>query len=171
MTELNPTVVSQVVINAPIQKVWDTLTKEGEPLPFFFNSVLHTTTLGPGAPIRMRTPDGKYTGVVGEVLELDPPNRYVHTMKFTDLDDPYCKVTYELKEFADGVELTLTSEQYDAGSKTEKYLSQGSDMIVETIKSIIETGKAPFKTRMILCIVGLMRPFTPKKCRSENWPM
>ena len=70
------TQVSRVVINAPIQQVWDALTKEGEVLPFFFGTVMHTTTLAPGAPVRMRTPNGKYTGVVGEVLELEPPFRY-----------------------------------------------------------------------------------------------
>ena len=64
-------IVNRVVIDATIQEVWDTLTKEGETLPFFFNSVLHTTTLAPGAPVRMRSPDEKYTGVVGEVLELE----------------------------------------------------------------------------------------------------
>ena len=68
----NVKIVNRVWINAPIQQVWDTLTKEGELLPFFFNSVFHTTTLAPGAPMRMRSLDGKYTGVVGEVLEFDP---------------------------------------------------------------------------------------------------
>ena len=56
------TKVSQVTINAPVQQVWDTLTKEGEVLPFFFGSVMHTTSLAPGAPIRMRSPDGKNHG-------------------------------------------------------------------------------------------------------------
>ena len=171
MTETAAKLVSQVIIRAPIQKVWDTLTKEGEPLPFFFGSVLHTTSLGPGAPIRMRTPDGKYTGIVGEVLELEPPTRYVHTMKFTDLDEAHCKVSYDLREVEGGVEFTLTTEDLTPGSKTEKYVTQGSQMIADTIKGVVETGKPPFKTRMLLCVVGLMRPFTPKKCRSENWPL
>lgn len=89
------TQVSRVMIDAPIQTVWDALTKEGEVLPFFFGSVLHTTTL---APVRMRNPNGKYTGVVGDVLELDPPNKYAITFKFTNFDDAVCKVTHDLKQ-------------------------------------------------------------------------
>ena len=109
------TQVSQVTINAPIQKVWDTLTKEGEVLPFFFGTVMHTTTMGPGAPVRMRTPNGKYTGVVGEVLEYDPPHKYSMTFKFTDVDEPICKITHELKEVDGGTQFTLTSEEDPVG--------------------------------------------------------
>ena len=47
--------VYRVHINASIQDVWDEITKGGEALPFFFNSVMHTPGLKTGAPIRMRT--------------------------------------------------------------------------------------------------------------------
>jgi uncharacterized protein YndB with AHSA1/START domain len=161
----------RVTINASLQDVWDVLTKEGEPLPFFFGSVLHTTGLKPGAPIRMRTPDNKYTGVVGEVLEFDPPHRYAHTFKFTNLDDPPCKVTYELKKVDAGVELTLISEQIPAGTKTEKYMADGGKFITETLKSIVETGKPSTKSRLILLMCRLTQWMTPKNCLSENWPL
>ena len=163
--------VHRVLINASIQDVWDTLTKEGETLPFFFNSVLHTTKLAPGAPMRMRSPDGKYTGVVGEVLELDPPHRYVTTFKFTGFDDPSCKVTHELKEVDGGTEYTLTSEEIPAGTKTEKQMKQGGDFITKTLKGVVENGKAPFGSRMILLMISLFAFMTPKRCLSENWPL
>ena len=163
--------VHRIKINASIQDVWDALTKEGEVLPFFFNSVLHTTTLAPGAPMRMRTADGKYTGVVGEVLELEPPHRYVTTFKFTNFDDPPCKVTHELRETADGVEYTLISEQIPVGTKTESQMRQGGDFIVKTLKSVVETGKPPFMSRLILTMINLTAWMTPKKCLSENWPL
>ena len=47
--------VYRIVIEAPVEKVWSVLTKQGEVLPFFFNNVLHTTRLAPGAPVRMRS--------------------------------------------------------------------------------------------------------------------
>ncbi len=164
-------IVNRVTINASIQEVWAALTKEGEVLPFFFNSVLHTTTLAPGAPMRMRSPDGKYTGVVGEVLEIDPPYRYVTTFKFTNFDDPVCKVTHELKEVDGGVEYTLTSEDIEPGTKTEKQMKQGGGFIVKTMKGWVENGKPPFGSRMILMMIGLFAWTTPKKCLSEHWPM
>jgi uncharacterized protein YndB with AHSA1/START domain len=161
----------RVTIRASIEDVWETLTKEGEPLPFFFGSVLHTTGLVPGAPIRMRTPDNKYTGVVGEVLEFDPPYRYSHTFRFTSLDDPPCKVTYELREVAGGVEMTLISEQVPVGTKTEKYMAGGGKFITQTLQSLVETGRPHFKSRMILRMIRLTQWTTPRKCLSTNWPL
>lgn len=164
-------IVSRVTINASLQEVWDTLTKEGEVLPFFFNSVLHTTTLAPGAPMRMRSADGKYTGVVGEVLELDPPHRYVTTFKFTNFDDPICKVTHELKEVDGAVQYTLISEEIQPGTKTEKQMKQGGEFIVKTLKGVVETGRAPLSSRLILTMISLFAWTTPKKCLSEYWPL
>lgn len=163
--------VHRININAPIQEVWDALTKEGEVLPFFFNSVLHTTTLAPGAPMRMRSANGKYTGVVGEVLELEPPHRYVTTFKFTNFDDPPCKVTHELKEIEGGTEYTLISEEIPAGTKTEKQMVQGGAFITKTLKAYVETGKPPFSSSLILKMIGLFEFTTPSKCLTEHWPL
>ena len=55
-----------------------------------------------GSKMAARSANGKYTAIVGEVLEFDPPHRYSHTFRFTHLDDPPCIVTYELKEVEDG---------------------------------------------------------------------
>lgn len=163
--------VYRITINAPIQRVWDALTRTGEPLPFFFGSVMHTTRLGPGAPIRMRTPDGKFTGVVGEVLEFDPPRRFSHTFKFTSLDDAPCKVTYELEETGGGVQFTLISEEITAGSKSEKYMKQGSEFIGSTLKALCETGRPTLKQRLMLAMMSATAFTTPKRSRSEHWPL
>ena len=163
--------IHRIVINAPIQEVWDALTKEGEVLPFFFNSVLHTTTLAPGAPMRMRSKNGKYTGVVGEVLELDPPHRYVTTFKFTNFDDPPCKVTHQLKEVEDGTEYTLISENVPVGTKTEKQMQQGGGFITKTLKGLVENGRPPFSSRLILGMISMFEWLSPKQSLTENWPM
>src|SRR5215212_3189107 len=90
--------VFKVMINGPIEAVWREITRTDKPQKCMFNMRLHTPGLKPGAPIRMRTTSGKYTGVIGEVLEFDPPRKYSHTFKFTNFDDPPCTVTYELRE-------------------------------------------------------------------------
>ena len=165
------TLVSRVVINAPIQHVWDTLTKKDEVLPFFFGTVLHTTTLAPGAPIRMRSPNGKYTGVVGDVLEFEPPTRYAISFKFTNYDDPICKVTYDLKEIEGGTEFTLTSSEVPAGTKTAGQMKGGAEIITACLKKICETGKPTFMARFIMFMSSMTAFMTPKACRSENWPL
>lgn len=165
------TQVSRVMIDAPIQVVWDTLTRQGEVLPFFFGTVMHTTRFAPGAPIRMRTPNNKYDGVVGDVLELNPPYLYSMTFKFTNYDDPVCKITHELREVDGQTEYTLTSEQIPVGTKTEKSMKQGGPFIVNELKRAVEVGKPSMMARMIMTCGKLFAFMTPKASRAENWPM
>ncbi|MCA9037080.1 MAG: SRPBCC domain-containing protein [Planctomycetaceae bacterium] len=163
--------ISRVVIKAGIQQVWEALTKQGEVLPHFFGSVMHTTGLQPGAQLRMRSPDGAFTGVVGEILECDPPYRFSHTFRFTNFDEAPCRVTYELKEVEGGTEFTLISDRIPAGTKTEKQMIQGGPFITDVLKSVVETGRPSFGKRLLLRVIGMMSFMTPAKCRSENWPL
>lgn len=163
--------VHKIFIAAPIDKVWQQITKRDGLQAQFFNSRLDTPGLEPGAPIRMRTgKEGKYTSVVGEVLEFDPPYTYSHTFKFTNLDDPYCKVTYKLKEVEGGTEFTLINEDMPAGTKTANYMEQGATFILNTLKGVVENGKPPLKYRLMLVMIGALSFTTPSKCKSENWP-
>jgi uncharacterized protein YndB with AHSA1/START domain len=165
------TSVFTVLIKGSIDKVWHEITQRERPQACMFNSRLDTEGLRPGAQIRMRTPSGRYTGVVGEVLEFDPPRRYAHTFRFTNLDDAECVVQYDLKEVPDGVEFTMTLRDMPKGSKTEKQMVQGMKLIMNTLKSVVETGRPSFGTRMLLGFIGMMEPFSPKACKSEYWPL
>lgn len=161
--------VHRVIIKATIQQVWDALTREGEVLPFFFGSVMHTTGLKPGAQLRMRTPNGKYTGVVGEILECKPPYRFSHTFRFTNFNDPPCRVTYELREVEGGVEFTLTSDEIPCGTKTEGQMAQGGSFITSVLKSVVETGRPSLSYRLLLMLIRIMP--SPAACKSELWPL
>lgn len=168
MTETRQ-LVNKVFIRATIQQVWDALTSEGKVLPHFFGSVMHTTGLKLGAQLRMRTPNGKYTGVVGEILEFNPPYRFSHTFRFTNFNDPPCVVTYELREVDGGVEFTLISDAVPCGTKTEGQMAQGGGFITNVLKSVVETGKPSLGYRLLLILIGLFPG--PKASRSENWPL
>ncbi len=164
-------IVARIHINGSIEDVWREITKLDEPQGSFFNMRCHTDGYEPGGQIRMRTPNGKWTGVVGEVLEFDPPRRYSHTLRFTRFDDPPCIVTYELEEVGGGVEFTLTVHDVMPGTSTAKQLKGGAGMIVRNLKAIVETGKPPIGTRMLYRLFGIMEAFAPKSTRSENWPL
>jgi len=170
--ERGATLISRIVIDASIEDVWREITKTDEPQLAMFGAKMHRLTLDAGSPIRMRTPDGVFTSVVGEILEADPPFRFSHTMKFTAYDDPYCKVTYDLREVEGGVEFTLTSEAVPPGTKTHKAMQRGGDFIVKTLKEVLERGRPAAGTRAIYAVMGLMTPLiTPKQCKSELWPL
>ncbi|NNE49240.1 MAG: hypothetical protein HKM91_11125 [Altererythrobacter sp.] len=162
--------IYEVFIEAPIEKVWGELVKTDEVLPFFFGSVCKTTgELKVGVPMAMETTNGKYRSVVGKVLEFDPPNRYSHTFKFTGHDDPPCVVTYDLTAVEGGTKFSLVTTNVPAGTKTESGMAQGGKFIIETFKQVVEQGRPSFGTRLMLSLMGLAQPLTPKKCRSENW--
>ncbi len=163
--------VFRIVIRGTMQQVWREITKTDEPIESFFNNRMHTTGLRPGGKIAMRSPNGKWTGVVGEILEFDPPSRFAHTFKFTHLDDPPCKVIYDLKEVPEGVEFTLTVDDMPAGTKTAKQMQSGGKMIVSVLKHMVENGRPSFGTRLIFLLIKVMSPLSPKKCRSEHWPL
>ena len=163
--------ISKVFIKGDINDVWRELTKTGETQKAMFNMVMHTSGLRPGAAIQMRTINNKYVGVVGEVLEIEPPYRYSHTFKFTNYADPECKVTYTLEAVDGGTEFTLTSEEIPAGTATEKQMTSGADMITSTLKHVIETGKPSLGIRLLHIIFRLTEPFSPAKTKVEHWPL
>ena len=168
--------VFQIVIHAPVVAVWREITRTDAPIACFFNNRLHLGPggLAPGTKLAMRSPDGKYTGVVGAILEFDPPRRFSHTFRFTNLSDPECKVTYELKPVAgggDGTEFTLIIDELPAGTKTAKQMIQGGTMICNTLKAVMETGRPSLGIRILYRLFAALGPITPKRCRSENWPL
>ena len=163
--------VFKVFIRGSIEAVWREITKTDEPQLAMFNMKLDTDGLKPGGQMRMRSPNGKYTAIVGEILEFQPPHRYVHTFRFTQYDDPPCTVIHELREVAGGVEYTLTHENLPAGTKTAKQMNQGGGLIVKTLKAVVERGRPTFGVRVLYVLFKLLGPLTPKKCRSEHWPL
>jgi uncharacterized protein YndB with AHSA1/START domain len=163
--------ISRILIHGRIEDVWREITKTDEPQLAIFGARMHRGSLGPGSPIRMRTRNGKYTSVVGEILEVDPPHRFSHTMKFTAYDDPYCKVTYVLEEVPHGVQFTLISEDVPPGTRTEKGMRRGGDFIAATLKAIVEQGRPPLGTRLLYGVMALLVPMTPSRCKTEHWPL
>ena len=163
--------VYKIFIRGSIDAVWREITKTDEAQKAMFDMLLVTPGLRVGAPLRMQTKSRKYTGIVGEVLEFDPPKRYAHTFKFTGYDDPPCKVIYDLKEVTGGVEFTLTLEDVPSGTKTAKQMLPGSNLIIKTLKAVVETGKPTLGVRLLYRMFSLLEPFTPKRCKSEDWPL
>ncbi|MCA9285671.1 MAG: SRPBCC domain-containing protein [Phycisphaerales bacterium] len=166
-----PPSLYKVVIRAPIQDVWSEITRTDAPIACFFNSrmTLGPGGLAPGTKLAMRTPNGRMTGVVGEILEIVPLKRFSHTFRFTNMDDPPCRVTYELEEVAEGTQFTLIVSDAIEGSKSLKQMAQGAALICKTLKSVMETGRPSLGVRLLFTLFKVAP--APKRCRSENWPV
>jgi hypothetical protein len=163
--------VFKVFIRGTVEAVWREITKTDSPQGCMFNMRLVTPGLAPGAPMQMRSRSDRYVGVVGEVLEYDPPRKYSHTFKFTRFDDPPCIVTYELKPVTNGVEFRMTLDNLPPGTKTAKQMVAGGNMIVNTLKAIVETGKPQLGVRILYHLFGLLEPTTPAQYKVEKWPI
>lgn len=168
--EVAPTrALFRVHIRASVEAVWREITKTDEVIPCFFNMRMDVARFAVGAPLSMRTKSGKYTGIVGEILEWDPPRRFAHTFRFTQFDDAPCKVVYELVPEDGGVAFTLRIEELVPGTKSAKQMVQGAVLIVNTLKSVLETGRPAFGTRLLFALFALLEPLQPRRCLSSNW--
>ena len=163
--------IFRIVVRADLQRVWRELTKTDEAQGAVFNAWLHTTGMAAGGRLQMRTGTGKHVLVVGEVLEFDPPRRFVHTHRFTQHDDPVCRVTYELKPVEGGVEVTLTVDDLPLGTKTAKGMQDGGDFILRNLKAIVENGRPPLSTRLMYWMFGAMEFVLPARSKTEHWPL
>lgn len=162
--------VFQTTIRGTMEQVWREITKTDEPQQAIFGAQMRRSGTEPGSHFAMETPDGKYTSVIGEVLEWDPPRRFAHTHRFTHLDDPWCKVIYDLEETPEGVRFTLTVDEMPMGTKTAKSMQQGGPMIVNQLKSIVETGRPTRGYRVLMGVFKVLMPVVmSKKTRSESW--
>ncbi len=174
MSDAERTVYS-VHIDGTKEAVWHELTRTDQPQAALWNAVLHCAKLEPGSPYQMRTQDGRFVNALGEILACDPPTLLKQSMRFTQLDDPFCTVTYEIADAPQGgVELTLTVDDLRPDTKTGKSWrgSGGAAFVCNTLKRVVEKGKASFSLRAMYGVFGLLGPLAmPKRSRVEHWPM
>lgn len=160
--------VFSVEIRAPVQAVWDEITKLGTVQVPMMNTVLETD-FTPGSRLRYYSPDRKYVLVIGEVVECSPPHKFAHTYVMTDLGEAPTLVTWELHEIPNGVRVTVTHSQFSAKSaKTHKRVKGGWAFILENLKVLMEQGDVPFKTKFQYGLFGMMMWMLPKRSRADN---
>ncbi|MGE3075302.1 MAG: ArsR/SmtB family transcription factor [Dehalococcoidia bacterium] len=138
-----PKHVYDVYIRATPERVWEAITS-GEQTRAWFHGTSRTGELNPGAPLKLLTSDGE-SAVDGEVIEVDPPRRYVHTWKANwgpefEGDRP-SRVTWELTPMGATTRLRLIHDDFDGETVTYKSISEGWAPILNSLKSFIETGE------------------------------
>ena len=96
-----------------------------------------------GARIEVSAPNAEGLLGDGEVLEVDPPRRLVHTMVALWSDDVRregaSRVTWEIEPIADSCRLTVVHDQLRDGANSQ--LFGGWPMILSGLKTWLESGE------------------------------
>ena len=80
--------------------------------------------------------------VVGEVIEAKAPNRLVISWASPENKEARSRVTFDIETAADMVKLTVTHDELEAGSGMDKGIRSGWPLVLSSLKSYLETGKA-----------------------------
>jgi uncharacterized protein YndB with AHSA1/START domain len=132
-------------IRAPAQTVWDALTDPAQNR-LFWSGYHQQSSWAVGADFAIVSQDGQAWDT-GKVLAFDPPKHFQVT--WNHQHDPAMKAegestcSFDLEALSDQLtKLTVTHTMPVADSKLIGAVSTGWPMIMSSLKSLLETGKA-----------------------------
>ncbi len=135
--------ISTIIIKAPLQKVWDALTKPELLKQWQYGSDV-ITDWKVGSDIRFRTEwEGKIFEQWGKVLEIIPQQLIKYSLFFPhpgleDKPENYFVMNYLLSEEEDGVMVKIIQEDNREGAVQEE--PQGEENpILSGLKKLIES--------------------------------
>jgi uncharacterized protein YndB with AHSA1/START domain len=134
--------VYEIYIRTTPERLWEAITDPKIRSKYNFGAEVHSDWT-PGSRLEMGTP--KAGGLLGdgEVLEVDPPRRLVHTMTALWSEDVKSegasRVTWEIEPVGDSCRLLVTHDQLREGANSELY--GGWPMILSGLKTWLESGE------------------------------
>jgi len=159
-TAIGTTQVYRVYIKTTPQAIWDAITKPEWTERYGYCAKVDFD-LRPGGAYTgysnegMRAMGAPDIAVDGEVLEVDPPHKLVHTFRMVMDPDMaaqgFTRLTYEIEERKNGVtRLTLTHELEDApmlavlmsGGMEDEGAGGGWSWVLSGLKTLLETGQS-----------------------------
>jgi len=134
--------IFEIYIRTTPERLWEAITDTEIRSKYNFGARV-SSDWRPGSRMEMARPDGGLLGE-GEVLEVDPPRRLVHTMTALWGDDVRSegasRVTWEIQPIGDdSCQLTLTHDQLREGANEQLY--GGWPMILSGLKTWLESGQ------------------------------
>ena len=131
-----------VEIKAPVERVWDALTRPEIVKQYFFGTEVDTDWK-PGSPIFFRGSwEGKPYEDKGKILEITPEKRisYTYWSSFSgkpDLPENYKTISYHLEGSAHLTMLTVTQDN-NANEDEKKHSEKNWQMVFDGLKKLLE---------------------------------
>jgi uncharacterized protein YndB with AHSA1/START domain/DNA-binding transcriptional ArsR family regulator len=143
MEKRAPRHVYEVYIRTTPEKLWKAITDPAFTRQYFYDQAVDSTWK-PGAAYVHRAPDGTVR-IEGEVVEIDPPRRLVHTFACPAKDetrgDRPSRVTWLIEAQGDACKLTLVHDDFDGETATYKSVGPGWNPVLSGLKTLLETGR------------------------------
>ena len=134
--------VFEIYIKTTPERLWEAITDPDIRSKYNFGASA-TSDWKPGSRFEMSAGGGAVPLGEGEVLEVDPPRRLVHTMTALWSDEVKnegsTRITWEIEPVGDSCRLTLTHDQLREDANAELY--GGWPMILSGLKTWLETGE------------------------------
>ena len=83
--------------------------------------------------------------LIGKVIEFSPPRRLVLSWAFPEdeaREDRHSRVAIDIEPFGTVVRLTVTHGRLEPGSRMLRGISEGWPMVLSSLKSLLEKGRA-----------------------------
>ena len=134
--------IFEIYIRTTPERLWEAITDPDIRSKYNFGARA-VSDWTPGSRLELAGPGGAGLLGEGEVLDVDPPRRLVHTMVALWGDDVKqegaSRVTWDIEQVEDSCRLTVTHDQMRDGANDQLY--GGWPMIVSGLKTWLETGE------------------------------
>jgi uncharacterized protein YndB with AHSA1/START domain len=134
--------VFEIYIRTTPECLWEAITDPEIRSKYNFGASV-VSDWQPGSRYEMSSPRAEGLLGEGEIVEVDPPRRLVHTMVALWSDEVKSegasRVTWEIEPVEDSCRLTVTHDQLREGANPELY--GGWPMILSGMKTWLETGE------------------------------
>jgi uncharacterized protein YndB with AHSA1/START domain len=134
--------VFEIYIKTTPERLWQAITDPEIRSKYNFGASV-ATDWKPGSRLELGAPKAPGPLGDGEVVEVDPPRRLVHTMRALWSDEVksegFSRVTWDIEPIGDSCRVTVTHDQLREGANDQIY--GGWPMILSGLKTWLETGE------------------------------
>ena len=134
--------IFEIYIRTTPERLWEAITDPEIRSKYNFGAACRSDWT-PGARLEMGHPAAPDLLADGEVIEVDPPRKLVHTMTALWSDEVKregaSRVTWEIEQVADSCRLVVIHDQLREGANDQIY--GGWPMILSGLKTWLESGE------------------------------